>query len=89
MIFRKNGEISYAWLYNENPIELVNTFCYLGIVFSFTGSFSETQSVLAQQGRKALFCLKSKIKQFLNIDRVMKCDLFDKLVLQVWVFLSR
>ena len=93
MIFTKSGEISYTWLYNENPIEIVNIFCYLGIVFSYTGSFSETQSVLAQQGRKALFCLKSKIKQFLNIDPVMKCDLFDKLVLpvlmygcEVWVF---
>ena len=96
MIFRKSVKISYTWFYNENPIEIVNIFCYLGIVFSYTGSFSETQSVLAQQGRKALFCLKSNIKQFLNIDPVMKCDLFDKLVspvlmysCEVWVFLSR
>ena len=68
MIFRKSGSISYTWFYNENPIEIVNTFCYLGIVFSYTGSFSETQSVLAPQCSTVLFCLKSTIKQFLNID---------------------
>ena len=58
MILIKSGKISYTWFYKENPIEIVNTFCYLGIVLSYTGSFSETQSILAQQGRKALFCLK-------------------------------
>ena len=56
MIFRKSGKISYTLFHNKNPIEIVNTFCYLGIVFSYTCSFSETQSVLAQQGKKALFC---------------------------------
>ena len=83
MIFRKSGSISYTWFYNENPIDIVNTFCYLGIVFSYTGSFSETQSVLAHQDRAALFCLKNTIKQFLNIDPIMKCGLFDEFVLSV------
>ena len=73
-----------TWFYNENPIEIVNIFCYLEIEFSHTGSFSKTQAVLAQ-GRKALFWFKSKIKQFLNIDPV-KCDLFDKLVLPVLMY---
>ena len=36
MIFRKSGNISYTWLYDENHIEIVNTICYLGIVFSYT-----------------------------------------------------
>ena len=82
MIFRKSGK--NTWFYNENPIEMVNIFCYLEIVFPYTGSFSETQAVLAQ-GRKALFWFKSKIKQFLNIDPV-KCDLFDQLVLPVLMY---
>ena len=29
MIFRKSGKICYTWFYNENPIEIVDTFCYL------------------------------------------------------------
>ena len=84
MIFRKSGKISHTWFYNENPIEIVNIFCYLGIVFSYTGSFSETQSVLAQQGREALFCLKSQIKQFLNIDPVIVQWILTKACFALW-----
>ena len=53
------------------------------MVFSYTGSFTQTQLVLAQQGRKAMFSLRSKLKRFVNINSVVYCDLFDKMVMPV------
>ena len=58
-------------------------FPYLGMVFSYTGSFTQTQLVLAQQGRKAMFSLRSKLKRFVNINSAVYCDLFDKMVMPV------
>ena len=53
------------------------------MVFSYTGSFTQTQLALAQQGRKAMFSLRSKLKRFVNINSVVYCDLFDKMVMPV------
>ena len=53
------------------------------MVFSYTGSFTQTQLILAQQGRKAMFSLRSKVKRFVNINSVAYCDLFDKMVMTV------
>ena len=53
------------------------------MVFSYTGSFTQTHLILAQQGRKAMFTLRSKMKRFVNINSVVYCDLFDKMVMPV------
>ena len=46
-----------AFHYNGNPIEIVKTFKYLGIVFTVGGAFTETQNTLAGQAQKAIFKL--------------------------------
>ena len=71
------------WYYNGNELEIVDFFPYLGMVFSYTGSFTQAQLILAQQGRKAMFTLRSKLKRFVNINLVVYCDLFDKMVMPV------
>ena len=53
------------------------------MVFSYTGSFTQTQLVLAQKSRKAIFSLRSKLKRFVNINSVVYCDLFDNMVMPV------
>ena len=55
----------------------------LGMVFSYTGSFTQTQLILARHGRKAMFSLRSKVERFVNINTVVYCDIFDKMVMPV------
>ena len=51
------------------------------MVFSYRGSFTQTQLILAQQGRKAMVSLRSKVKRFVNINSVVYLGLFDKIVM--------
>ena len=73
LVFRARGKLSFndKWYYNGNELEIVDFFPYLGMVFSYTGSFTQTQLVLAQQGRKAMFSLRSKLNRFVNINLVV------------------
>ena len=58
----------------------MNTFSYLGIVFSTGGSFSECHKTLAGQALKAIFKLNRYLYNFTNITPRHKIELFDKLV---------
>ena len=63
LVFRARGKLSFndKWYYNGNEHEIVDFFPYLGMIFSYTGSFTQTQLILAQQGRKAMFSLRSEV----------------------------
>lgn len=85
MIIRKGGHIrkKSTFLYKGKTLHIVNTFTYLGIVFSCGGSLNTTFDTLAGQATKALFTLKSYIVRFpgLTVNHVL--DLFDKLILPI------
>lgn len=71
VVFRKGGRLNnnYCWNYNNECIDIVDNFNYLGITLNFNGSFHKTQSVLASQSRKAMYCLLSKMKPLqLNVN---------------------
>ena len=59
LIFRNGGNIREKdhFLYNGKELELVDCFNYLGILLNFNGKFYQTQKLIADQGRKALFAL--------------------------------
>lgn len=59
MIFRKGGRLpdNLNFKYNDSIFEIVNKFCYLGVVFTSGGSSFETQKTLAGQSLKAIFTL--------------------------------
>ena len=46
-------------IYDE-IIDMVDSFCYLGILINFNGKHYITQKLLAEQSRKAFFALKQK-----------------------------
>ena len=62
---------------NGDKIDVCNEFMYLGIFFFYyTGNFVNTQKMLSNQGRKAVFSLCSKINEdFLNCETLL--SLFD------------
>ncbi|PJE78138.1 hypothetical protein CI610_02930 [invertebrate metagenome] len=81
VVFRKRKRMlpSENWTFNGNPIEIVDKFCYLGLIFNFNGRFTAALDTLACQGRKAYYHLKRKMKVFtLNIET--KMSLFDTYV---------
>ena len=82
LIFRKGGILprNLAFTYDSEPLEIVKSFKYLGIVFTTGGSFSETQSTLAGQAQKAIFKLNKYMYKFTFITPKHKLELFDKLV---------
>ena len=82
MIFRKGGILprNLKFYYNDEELEIVNTFSYLGIIFSPGGSFSNTQITLAGQAQKAIFKLNTYLYKFTNISPKHTLELFDKLV---------
>lgn len=85
MIFRKGGRLNVdtMFYYNNCPVEVVNKFTYLGIVFTTGGSFSEAQNTLSGQAQKAIFKMNKYLYKFTNISVQHRLELFDKLVLPI------
>jgi len=86
MIFQKRkSKNNVHYIYNDEEIEVVDTYKYLGIIFSHTGSFYKTRKNLCEQGRKAMFSLlKNSRRLQLPID--VQFDLFDKTVVPVLLY---
>lgn len=81
MVFRKRGRLleNEKWTFNGNPLEVVNNFNYLGIVFNYTGNFSMNQDYITGKALKALNvlwlnCIKVKMKP------KILCQVFDAFV---------
>ena len=82
VIFNRGGyKISkFAFLLNDNCIEIVQSYCYLGIMFSSTGSFSKACDALYDKALKAFYKLK-RIQPQNNVRQALK--LFDTLILPI------
>ena len=82
LIFRKGGTLqrNLVFMYEDQPIEIVRSFKYLGIVFTIGGSFSEAQTTLAGQAQKAIFKLNKYLYKFTYVSPKHKLELFDKLI---------
>jgi uncharacterized protein YmfQ (DUF2313 family) len=54
VVFRKSGRIKQnsCRKYDNEVIDIVDNFNYLGITLNFNGSFNKTQNVLASQYKK-------------------------------------
>ncbi|XP_062577027.1 uncharacterized protein LOC134238927 [Saccostrea cucullata] len=65
VVFRNGGKLrnNESWFYNNAELEIVNEFKYLDMLFNFNGKFLKTQKHAAEQGRKAMFAISSKLKR--------------------------
>ena len=81
VVFRQGSTIfQERWFYGEILILVCSCIPYLGLVFSFNGSYSRTQSTLADQANKAIFQLHKILLRFKGITLSAALDLFDKLI---------
>ena len=68
-----------VFYFNNAPLEAVDDFSYLGVIFNFNGKFNKTKKHLTDQARKAMFSILTKIKKLcLPID--IQLQLFDSMV---------
>ena len=81
VVFRKRGPIkmSEKWYYNNEPLEVVNDFNYLGVVFNYTGSFVLNNQCIIGKSLKAMYVLLKNINK-LNVTPTVSLQLFDSFV---------
>ena len=96
MEFRKGGILprNLEFVFDNNILEIISKFKYLGVVFTAGGSFAETQNMLAGQARKAFYILEKYAYSYTTLTTSHMTDLFDKLILpilnyccEVWGFI--
>ena len=82
VIFRKGGRLpnNLNFNYKNVSIEMVNNFCYLGVVFTSGVSGFETQKTLSGQALKAVFTLNKYLFNLTALTPSNTLQLFDKLV---------
>ena len=85
MVFNRSGRIlngSRIFKYGDCKIESVKEYCYLGVIFTLTGSFKTAQQYLKQKAMRAYFSLKSII-DFKALKKSTLFKLFDALIVPI------
>ena len=61
VVYRNGGRLARkeVWYLNNNSIEVVPKFRYLGLQFSSSGLWSAAQAELARRASKGMFCIKN------------------------------
>ena len=75
VVFRQGGKTRHheTWVYNGSNIDIVDQFCYLGVLFHYNCKFYVTQKHCAEQCRKAMFSMKKNTSSLcLNIFTMLK-----------------
>ena len=78
VVFRKRGPVrtDERWYYNNELLDVVNEFNYLGVVFNFTGSFVLNNQCIIGKGLKAMHVLLQYIKRP-EVNPKLSLQLFD------------
>ena len=87
IVFNKSGKIlgDYKFSLDKKTIDMVQSYCYLGIDMSANGSFGQAISNLDDKAGKAMFTLTDTIFKFdLNIKKSV--DLFHRLIAPIVLY---
>ena len=84
IVFKKGGRLrrSEQWSYNGVPLETVQNFNYLGVVFNGSGLFNSNQNTLVGKALKAMNFLLNNLKPF-DLKPLIYCQLFDSFVASI------
>lgn len=85
MVFGEKARKNHNVTLNGTRLETVDTFKYLGVLYSKTRSFYQTKRHVVEQARKAMFCLFRKNR---NLDLPIDCQLklFDNMILPILTY---
>ena len=67
-------------MYDNNELEIISYFKYLGLIFSQTGSFAKGIQEIVSSARRALFGLKRMLSRNNEITIKLQIELFDLMI---------
>ena len=73
------------FLCNDQPIENVKSFCYVGIVMSKYGNFNNAKKHLGEQASKARYGVFRK-KRYVKLPCDCQLDLFGKVISSILLY---
>ena len=82
MVFNKKGRIlncSRGFTFNNTEIDTVNSYCYLGVMFTLFGSFKHATDELRHKANRGYFALR-KVVDWKYLKRSTIITLFDSLI---------
>ena len=82
---RRSPNMNYEFWLNNEKVEVVDTYIYLGTTFSYNGKFKDAIKKQTIQAQRALFAIKSK-KDIYNLPVDILLDLFDKMILPILLY---
>ena len=85
MVFGTNKPSKYQFYLNEQPLETVSEYKYLGVVFTSSGSFLKCKNHLLEQANKAMFTLLTRINN-LEVPIDLQIKLFDHTILPILTY---
>ena len=71
--------------FNDNNLEFVDSFSYLGVKFSYNGKFNDTKKYLIGQARKAMYSVINKARK-LSLPIDMQLSLFDSMIAPILMY---
>ncbi|MCG7879398.1 MAG: reverse transcriptase domain-containing protein, partial [Candidatus Thiodiazotropha endolucinida] len=85
-IFQKRRQAAArAWIYNNEELEIVDSFCYLGLKFYYNGNIEMSTKTLSEQALRAANNLLALFKR-ISFDVKTKLSLFDSLVTPIILY---
>ena len=90
IVFRHGGQLRHyeKWTYNNNPIEVVIFYKYLGVFFTTCLKWTKTCDAKASQGNKFMCVIKRFLSQNKQVSIKQSLLLFDvmvKPILLLWI----
>ena len=85
LIFGARGRPNLTFNLDNKELEIVDSYKYLGVLFSQSGSFLRTRKHITQQAKKAMFLLFTRINN-LDIPIDLQLKLFDNTVLPILTY---
>ena len=78
---------NFEWSVNDENIEIVDNFKYLGVTFYHTGFMIHAVKILSDQALRAYNCLLTLFNR-INLDVKTKLSLFDSMVVPILLYCS-
>ena len=79
-------KVNVSWEIYGKKLEVVNSFCYLGIVIDRTGSFSKAIDRLYVKANRAYFAIRSRISFYTGANVSTLCKLFDTMIKPILLY---
>ena len=88
VVFRKGGYLAKKekWLYGNNEMKVVNSYKYLGVIFSTKLSFSLACDDLVARAKKAIICILKVLNRYEISSMQIFVKLFDSKVLPILLY---